>query len=58
MKKIYVIPTLQFTKIHCEKLIMQSIIYNENQTTSTQYVKEDVSNRGNAYNVWDDDWSK
>ena len=57
MKKIYIIPELQLTEIHCEKLIAESLLINSQQTTSTQYVKENPAAGRQDYNVWNDDWS-
>ena len=58
MKKKYIIPEIILVKLRCEKMVSTSIVYDEEQTTSTQYVKEDQSSSNPGYNVWNDDWSK
>jgi hypothetical protein len=57
MKKTYIIPELNITKLAVENMIAQS-----GPTTSSQAALPDahmdVKADRNDYNVWDDDWSR
>ena len=57
MKKTYIIPELNITKLAVENIIAES-----GPTTSSMAARHDVdmdvkADR-NDYNVWDDDWSR
>ena len=61
MKKKYIIPTLQLTKISSETLIAESVGIYRTTTVSDDkgaWVKEDNTSSSSDYNVWDDDWSR
>ena len=58
MKKTYIIPELNITKLAVENMIAQS-----GPQTSSKFVDSNVemdvkSSQTDNYNVWDDDWSR
>ena len=56
MKKIYIIPELQFTRINSETIIATSKFSVDKETTvNSYYVKGNEGSRQD-YNVWNDDW--
>ena len=57
MKKTYIIPELNITKLAVENMIAQSGPQTSTTSADSQY-DMDVKQQRNDYNVWDDDWSR
>lgn len=58
MKKKYIIPALNITRISIESMIAESIEVSNNSVSVDRggFVKGE-SSPSSRYNVWDDDWS-
>lgn len=58
MKKTYITPSLQITKISCEKMVAESYGISNTVINEDAMVKgQSSSSSSSRYNVWDDDWS-
>ena len=61
MKKTYIIPELNITKLAVENMIAQSQTSGpkvDGVNTASQGAGMEVKADRNDYNVWDDDWSR
>jgi hypothetical protein len=59
MKKKYEMPAVLVVKVHCERLITNSLTISLETVSDTEDIGFVKSNSiPNNHSVWDDDWSK